>query len=116
MQIFTDRTMAALQAGLTGEAQRQRVTAHNVANINTPGFRAQRVEFEDSLSRALSSGGSAPVSISKREATPYWSLNDNTVSLEDETALLVKSGLHFEAMVQAVNAKFGLISTAIGTR
>lgn len=116
MQIFTDRTMAALQAGLTGEAQRQRVTADNVANINTPGYRAQKVEFEDSLARALGSRGSAGVTVSKTEATPWWSLNNNSVSLEGETATLVKSGLHYEAIVQAVNAKFGLLNTAIGVR
>lgn len=114
MQIFNDRTMAALQVGLTGEAQRQRVISDNIANVNTPGFRAKRVNFEDSLARALSDKTNAPVSITRSLAEPWASLNGNTVSLEAETADLVKSGLHYEAVVNAVNHKFSVLSTAIG--
>jgi flagellar basal-body rod protein FlgB len=116
MQIFTDRTMAALQAGLTGEAQRQRVTSDNIANVNTPGYRAKRVDFETSLSQALDRKGSSTVSIDHSLAEPWASLNGNTVSLEAETAVMVKSGLHYEALVSAVNHRFSVTSTAIGVK
>lgn len=116
MQIFTDRTTAALHASLTGEAQRQRVISDNIANVNTPGYKAKRVSFEDSLARALDGQGSSTVSISRSPAEPWASLNDNTVSLEQETTDLVKSGLHYEAIVTAVNHKFNVLSSAIGGR
>lgn len=116
MQIFTDRTQAALEVGLLGEGQRQRITSHNIANVNTPGFVAQRVEFEGSLARALDSKGAARVSVTQRDGDPWMSLNENRVSLEEETTTLVRSGLHYEALVNAVNAKFGLLGTAIGVR
>jgi flagellar basal-body rod protein FlgB len=115
MQIFTDRTQAALEIGLAGEAQRQRVSSYNIANVNTPGFTAQTVEFEGSLARALDRKSSSPVAISQVDREPWMSLNGNQVSLEAETSTLVKSGLHYEAIVNAVNAKFGLLGTAIGT-
>jgi flagellar basal-body rod protein FlgB len=114
MQIFTDRTMAALQASLTGEAQRQRVTSDNIANVNTPGYHAKRVDFESSLARALDRKAASTVSIEQSTAEPWLSLNGNTVSLEAETAVLVKSGLHYEALVSAVNHRFTVTSTAIG--
>ncbi len=114
MQIFTDRTQAALEIGLAGEAQRQRATSNNIANVNTPGFAATRVEFEGSLAKALNGKGNAKVSIGQVPGTPWASLNGNQVSLEEETTTLVKSGLHYEAIVGAVNARLGLISTAIG--
>lgn len=114
MQIFTDRTQAALEIGLAGEAQRQRATSNNIANVNTPRFSTTRVEFEGSLSRALNGFGGSTVAIT-RDSGPAWaSLNDNTVSLEEETTILVKSGLHYEAIVGAVNARLGLLGTAIG--
>jgi flagellar basal-body rod protein FlgB len=116
MQIFTDRTMAALQAGLSGEAQRQRATSDNIANVNTPGYRAKRVDFESSLSQALDRKGNSTVSIERSLAEPWASLNGNTVSLEAETAVLVKSGLHYEALVSAVNHRFSVTSTAIGVK
>lgn len=39
-----------LNLGLDAAAMRQRVTAHNIANINTPGFQGSRVSFEEELS------------------------------------------------------------------
>jgi len=114
MQIFTDRTQAALEIGLAGEAQRQRAVSNNIANVNTPGFAATRVEFEGSLARALDRKGSSKVVIDHAAGTPWASLNGNQVSLEEETTALVKSGLHYEAIVGAVNARLGLLSTAIG--
>lgn len=113
MQIFTDRTMAALEVGLTGEAQRQRITSDNIANVNTPGYRAERVEFEVSLAEALDRRRSSTVAVSRTAAEPWMSLNGNTVSLEAETSVLMKSGLHYEAIVGAVNARFGLLATAM---
>ena len=35
------------------------ITAHNVANAETPGFKAERVQFADWLSRPAGGGGSA---------------------------------------------------------
>ncbi|MFN0027161.1 MAG: flagellar basal body rod protein FlgB [Acidimicrobiales bacterium] len=116
MQIFTDRTQAALEIGLTGEAQRQRVTSNNIANVNTPGFTAQKVDFEGSLARALRNRDGGPVSIAHSAGEPWMSLNGNKVSLENETTTLVKSNLHYEAIVNAVNGRFGLLGTAIGVR
>ncbi len=116
MQIFTDRTQAALEVALLGEGQRQRVTSYNIANVNTPGFVPQKVDFEGSLARALDSRGSARVAVTQTNGEPWMSLNENKVSLEEETTTLVRSGLHYEAVVNAVNAKFGILSTAIGVR
>lgn len=114
MQIFTDRTQAALEIGLAGEAQRQRVTSNNIANVNTPNFSATRVEFEGSLARALDRRDGSTVAIDRAPGTPWGSLNGNQVSLEEETAILIKSGLHYEAIVGAVNSRLSLLSTAIG--
>src|SRR5205085_10724307 len=46
MTMIEDRTMTALHSALTGLSERQRVTADNIANINTPGFLAGRTDFE----------------------------------------------------------------------
>ncbi|MCW2531724.1 MAG: flagellar basal-body rod protein FlgB, partial [Blastococcus sp.] len=51
-----DATSTTLHAALSGLAQRQRVTADNIANIQTPGFLAGRVDFESSLRGALRNG------------------------------------------------------------
>ena len=49
----------ALRYALNGLLTRQQVTAGNVANVDTPGFKASDVNFEANLRRALSRTASA---------------------------------------------------------
>lgn len=46
-------TFAVTAAGLDGIAMRQQVHAENVANIDTPGYRARTVDFERVLGAAM---------------------------------------------------------------
>ncbi|HHU31829.1 MAG TPA: flagellar basal body rod protein FlgB, partial [Clostridia bacterium] len=47
--------MELLQKALNVASLRQDVLAHNIANVNTPGFKRSFVSFEESLQQALSS-------------------------------------------------------------
>lgn len=111
--IFNDTTFKTVEWSLSAESERQRVSAHNISNINTPGFRSQRLEFEESLGRALRSPGSTAIATTSAANTPV-NLNDNDVSLEDETQIIAKSSLHYDALVQALNNKISALRTAIG--
>jgi flagellar basal-body rod protein FlgB len=112
--IFMDTTTSAVQWALTAESERQRVTANNVANLATPGFKSQRLSFESSLDRALSVGDLGQAGWSRTNAGTPVGLNGNDVSLEEETQIQMKSGLHYDALVQAMNFKFGTLRSAIG--
>lgn len=46
-------TSGILERTLDALGLRQRVTAHNLANINTPGYVPQEVNFEEALGRAM---------------------------------------------------------------
>lgn len=46
-------TSAILQRALDGTWQRQRAIANNIANHETPGYKAIKVSFEDSLNQEL---------------------------------------------------------------
>ena len=41
-------------------------------------------------------------------------LNGNNVQIDDETMSLTEAGLQYQMMVEALNAKFGLLRDAIG--
>lgn len=113
--MFADGTMAALEVALHGVAERQRVTAHNVANLNTPGFQASRVEFEGALADALRSGRSAAVDndlVSFSRTDDPSDLRGNNVSLERESRELITSGLQYEALVNALNFRISALRTA----
>ena len=48
-----DTTQNALEAAISGAAQRQQALAANLANANTPGYQRVDVDFHSSLSAAL---------------------------------------------------------------
>jgi flagellar basal-body rod protein FlgB len=109
-----DSTMRTIEWALSAETERQRVSANNVANINTPGFRSSRVAFESSLADALRPGGSGVAARSTGSANTPVNLNGNDVVLEEETMILNKSGLHYEALSQALTMKFSALRASIG--
>src|SRR5438093_8652225 len=49
-------TDSYLRAAMSGLAARQRAIANNVANVDTPNFKATEVRFEDALKTALGRG------------------------------------------------------------
>ena len=109
-----DLTVATVHTALRGISQRQRVIANNIANVETPGFVAKKVSFEESLRAAVRSGAPEASSVAVAPTEAPANLNGNNVQLDDETLALVDSGLHYQLMVEAMNAKFGLLRTSIG--
>jgi flagellar hook protein FlgE len=53
------RSMFTAISGLDAQQQMLDVTANNIANSNTTGFKSSSTEFESALSQTLSSGGSS---------------------------------------------------------
>ncbi len=113
---MTDLTAAAIHNALSGLAARQRVLADNVANVETPGFRAGRVDFESSLAAALTSGDPDRATTSTTRSTSSAQPNGNNVSLDEEIVSLTDTGLRYQLMTEAMNQKFRLLRTAMGTR
>ena len=116
MTLFTDRVQSTVERALDGTALRQKVTADNIANAMTPGYRAKRVDFEASLASALKAGrpeGAAPV---VRDSGAGARLDGNSVRIEDEVQDQMKTGLTYQALVEAANHKLGLLRTAIEGR
>ena len=116
MTLFTDSVTAAYERGLAGVAQRQRVTANNIANTATPGFTASKVDFEANLAAALERGDPASAGSTLSLSTDAPGINGNNVSVESEVTTMIRSGLQYDALVSALNYKLGLLRTAIASR
>lgn len=110
-------TPAALHASLSGLAQRSRVTADNIANINTPGFLAGRVDFESSLRGALRSGETPQINggTVARSLEPT-NTNGNNVNLDAETLIATETGLRYQLALNALDGKYNSIRTALRTQ
>ena len=114
--MINDATSTALHAALSGLAQRQRVTADNIANVNTPGFLAGRVDFEAALSGAIRSGESPTISggTVARSLEPT-NTNGNNVNLDTETLSNIDTVLRYQFATQAANGQFASVRTAMRT-
>lgn len=112
--MLDDLSVSALQSALDGLSARQQAISDDIANVNTPYYRARSVDFENSLRQAISDGDdpmSASQSISYSTAAP--GLNGNNVSLADETVAGAKTEMSYELALRAVSDRFSLTRTAI---
>ena len=114
--MITDSTMSALHTSLTGLQQRQRVTADNIANIQTPGFLAGRVDFESTLQSQIANG-ETPVggrSSVTRSMDPTRT-DGNNVNLDTETIIQTETGLRYQLALSALDGKYSLLRSALRT-
>jgi flagellar basal-body rod protein FlgB len=110
---MTEPVVDTIHAALRGLSLRQRVTADNIANVQTPGFLAGRVSFESELADALAVGRPDDATVHGARSTAPTRHDGNNVNLDEETLTLVKNNLQYQTMVEAMNAKFRLLRTAI---
>ena len=110
---MSDATIDALQGMLRGLSQRQRTINDNIANVETPNFTAKRVEFEDALREALSSGGSANVTPTIVETTDPALPNGNNVSLDKEIVALQENALRYQLGIEAMTSKLNLLRSSM---
>ena len=108
-------TPAALHASLSGLAQRSRVTADNIANIETPNFHARRVQFESALADNIADGGDGAVQATVAQSLEPTREDGNNVNLDAETLLNVDTNLRYQLATQAVDNEFASMRIAMRT-
>jgi flagellar basal-body rod protein FlgB len=116
--VFDDVTNVTLKSALDGYAMRQRAIADNVANLQTPHFLANKVQFEDALRSAVQSGDAgAAASVTGTVARSIEPTREdgNNVNLDEETLSSAQTQLSYSLMMRAVDDQFGLVKASIGT-
>jgi len=108
----SDPVFAVLTSALDGLSLRQQVIADNIANVDTPDFRASSVDFESSLRAAVENGGQGAVRAQMvAEDTPVGA-NGNNVDLRKEMLAATQTQFSYQLMTRAVSDRFALIKTA----
>lgn len=103
-----------MRSALDGLAERQRAVSDDIANVNTPFFRARRVEFEGQLKRALADGDDpAAATASVSYTGDAGGLTGNNVNLDAETVIGVETQLRYDLALRATGDRFTLLRTAI---
>ena len=125
--MFNDLTMLKASMQMAQHAgRRQAITAANLANADTPGYRAQRIApFRDvvSLDTAQAARQTRPghqaASLTAPGAEPYFarteaSPNGNTVSLEEEMLSAVEIQREHSRALMIYKHSIGLIRSSLG--
>jgi len=121
MTLF-DKTIDTLSKSMDLQLLRQSVISDNIANAETPGFKARRVDFESELQKAVEANetGAMGPEIREIEATinqdPQSEMGQdlNTVDMDREMAAMTKNDIQYSAGTQLINKKFFFLKYAIG--
>jgi flagellar basal-body rod protein FlgB len=118
-------TDSYIRAALSGLSARQRTIANNVANVDTPNFKASEVRFEDALRGALARRGvQAPDQTALNSAVSQPTFLDgtttradgNNVDVDREMELLGETQLTYSALTQVMSTRLGILRNVVGGR
>ena len=118
MELF-DTVHTALARAIQGSGLRHEALAENIANVNTPGYRRQDVDFHSALQAAMPGGEQAlaatPISAAVDAAAPMRP-DGNSVDMDAEAANLAQNALEYEALAQVLRVRGDILEIALGTR
>lgn len=121
--LWTDKVSLVLQKGLDAAGERQRIMAHNIANVNTPLYKRKEVRFEEELRQALLGSSRLPLATThprhlgarpslqdvshevKTDLQSSMRADGNNVDIEREMAMLAANQLNYNALVQLLSSR-----------
>ncbi len=112
--MFGSVSLNAMESALDALSLRQRTIADNIANIQTPGYTARKVVFEDALAAAVADGNGTVEATVARSLEPTRE-DGNNVNLDTETVSNIDTTLRYQLATRAVDGKFTALRTAMGS-
>ena len=116
MQLF-DTVHLSLERALEGASMRHSALSENLANVNTPGYRRQDVDFHSALQAAMPFGKDAVAATSFTTETDGSSpvrADGNSVDADVEASQLAQNALEYEAISKVLGARDDILRSAMG--
>lgn len=126
-----DTEIAFVQSALNLRARRQEILAGNIANSDTPNFKARDLDFNAALKNAIGAEG-GPLKLArtngshidgegsmtaggvlKFRSTVQPSLDGNTVDPDIERAHFTENSLHYQFLLDRAATSFKTMSMAL---
>ena len=130
--LFSDQTPTVLRKNLDFEAKRNLLISSNISNINTPGYKAQNLNFKEELRNILGSkdglsvkmthkkhmGGASKEALKSLKPEIFDNedaarSDGNNVSLDKEMSKLAENQIIYNATVQLMAKRGSTIKSAI---
>lgn len=110
---ISDLSLRTLGQAMRGIDARRQAIQDNIANVETPGYLSNQVNFEDSLRQALKEGDPSQMEMTTARSLAPTNVNGNNVAIDQEFVNLSQNQLAGQLVVEAVNAKYRLLRTSI---
>ncbi|MBU1664314.1 MAG: flagellar basal body rod protein FlgB [Gammaproteobacteria bacterium] len=130
-----DNELTFVQSALNLRARRQEVLSSNIANSDTPNYKARDMDFAAALKSAMgATGGSLDLARSsarhieaggaggmangvlKYRSSVQPSLDGNTVDMDVERAHFTENSLHYQFLLDRAAGQFKTLSMAISDK
>lgn len=127
-----DLTIKAVKIALDGLSLREEIIGHNIANADTPGFKASTVTFDNQLRQALGknetgklrlmrtrsghidaygAAGLSPQVMSRTNST--LRVDGNNVDLDLEMIRLAETNIQYQALTHLISRKLALLKMLV---
>ncbi|EXJ22378.1 Flagellar basal-body rod protein FlgB [Alkalibacterium sp. AK22] len=116
-----------IKNALDASSMRQEMISSNIANVNTPGYKAKRVEFEDVLKRTMDGSGMRGTHERHFGSDDLTSVrpeirmqkgnrineNGNNVAIDTEMAELSANAIYYQALTTQLSNQYGTIRSVL---
>ena len=120
-------TISSLENGLSYATLTQKTIANNIANVDTPNYKAKNVDFKNMLEEEKRSSVSAyrtdnrHYDFSMTQSTPgvsnidnmRYRNNGNAVDMDEQQAKMAENQIYYNALIDRMNGKLNTLSTVI---
>ncbi|MEA4883641.1 MAG: flagellar basal body rod protein FlgB [Clostridia bacterium] len=133
MGIFDSRTMRVLESALDLSSARHAIIVNNIANVNTPGYKAADIDFQSAFAQALAGHapiegrltrpGHIPIRSGSGDPGEVATTHDaegvtmrrdgNSVDIDVEMARLAENATMYSTLSQLVSTKFSMMKYVI---
>ena len=125
MSLFSS-TIQSLENGLNYSSAKQKVISQNIANVDTPNYKAKSISFKDQLNESISTFEAKRTNprhfeFSGRGANGYYiknqpfqyNHNGNGVDIDKEMSDMASNQIYFNALTDRLNGKFNSLQSVI---
>jgi len=123
--IFSDDAFRSAKIALDGLALRQQMIGRNLSNVDTPGYRAQTVNFESTLQQAMQQGtglqmettnaahltsqANQPLFLASMRTGGSTRADGNNVDVDVEMTEMSADTIRYQALTESVSTKLGIL-------
>ncbi len=120
-----------LEKGLDASWLRSEAIANNIANVDTPGYKAVSVNFESVFKKALSGDGGFKAkttrsrhydfsdtaqnlsSVTLKDNNTIYRMDENNVDIDYQNIELAKNTIYYNELTAQISSEFNKLNTVI---